>query len=151
MLAFFCRQEGVHPDQYGIKALMAHQIGATVSTVSTWFNARSMPDLLTMARFWAAYPTLNFWWLLWGEGPEEITLGPRQYITGKTERELGMLEASAIAQAELVRLEAEVRAIRHRLPGSSPLTHESEDDGPEANDPPRVAPSGRPRTKRRGA
>jgi hypothetical protein len=154
-ISFFCRKEGLHPDDFGIQARLAYRVGTVPSTVNRWFRTGSIPDLVTVARFWAAYPTLNLWWLMWGEGPEEVAPGARGTMTAASEREMGRLEAYAITQAELARLAGELQDLRERLPGGPKrLTLADRDVGERApaagpHRPPAAPAAPRP-TKRRG-
>lgn len=110
MVSYFQKKEGLEADAWGQQSALADKLAVGVSTVNSWFRARSLPDILTFARFARAYPLLNLRWLLFGEGQDERG-GPTT-----TDRQDGALEAWAAADLQFQRIEALLREIREAVP-----------------------------------
>jgi transcriptional regulator with XRE-family HTH domain len=119
LVGYFAKKEGIEPGKWGLQSALAAKLGTSQSTVNPWFKGKSLPDLLTFSRFVQCYPLLNVRWLLWEEGPEELS---RRRPSDIPEREAGAMEAYADAQSELARIEMAVRDARTRLPGGPRVT-----------------------------
>jgi transcriptional regulator with XRE-family HTH domain len=114
MVSYFQTKEHLGPKAWGQQSALAEKLAVGISTVNSWYRGRSLPDILTFARFARLYPLLNLRWLLFGHGQPEGTKG-----TSTTERQAGALEAWAAADLQLQRIEALVRDIRQGIPGAT--------------------------------
>lgn len=60
-------------------AEFAEKIGISTSSLSHIFNGRNKPSLEVVMRIHKAYPEINLYWLLYGEGEMEEAL-PRKCL-----------------------------------------------------------------------